>query len=150
MTTKEHKLDRTGWEAGPWDGEPDRMEWRDEATGLPCLIVRGQVGALCGYVGVPPSHPWHGVEYDAIDADVHGGLTYASKCHGTICHVPAPGESDDVWWLGFDCAHAGDIVPGSTRWSLPFRGDVYRDVAYVRGEVARLAAQAGTGVPKGE
>lgn len=33
---------------------------------------------------------------------VHGGLTYSDRCHDDICHVPAPGEPDDVWWFGFD------------------------------------------------
>lgn len=48
--------DRSKWPSGPWDGEPDKKQWMDPATGLPCLIHRGPTGALCGYVGVPPGH----------------------------------------------------------------------------------------------
>src|SRR5690606_28176723 len=55
--------DRTGWPSGPWDGEPDKAVWVDETTGLDCMIVRGPVGALCGYVGVKEGHPWHGRSY---------------------------------------------------------------------------------------
>ena len=29
-----------------------------------------------------------------------------------ICHIPDQGEPDDVWWLGFDCLHGGDLAPG--------------------------------------
>lgn len=124
---------------GPWDHEPDKIQWSDDATGLPCLIVRGPLGALCGYVGVPEGHPWYGVEFSAVNAEVHGGLTYSSPCQhgGKICHVPEPGEPDNVWWLGFDCAHLGDLTPGAY-----LDDGTYRDVGYVTRETAHLAQQA--------
>jgi hypothetical protein len=137
---------------GPWQDEPDKVQWIDEASGLDCLIVRNHVGALCGYVGVPPGHTWHGQDYDDVPADVHGGLTYANRCqedqeHG-ICHIPEPGRPDDVWWLGFDCAHFGDLAPGVDanvrKLGLSERGGIYRDLAYVRAQVAYLARQAVT------
>jgi len=56
---------RATWGPGPWQEEPDRIEWRDEATKLPCLIVRQQSGVLCGYAAVLPGHPLHGVDYGA-------------------------------------------------------------------------------------
>lgn len=73
--------------SGPWKDEPDRVEWR--CLGFPCLIVRNNSGALCGYVGVPPAHPWHGKKYDEVGAEVHGGLTYSRPCEegGNICDV---------------------------------------------------------------
>lgn len=146
----EHKTDRTDWPAGPWDNEPeDRISWTDAATGLPCLMVRGGGGAWCGYVAVAPGHPWHGKGSDEVPADVHGGLTYADACFGPICHVPAPGASDDVWWLGFDTSHAWDLRPADWRaykrdaaGHVPVMIGEYRDVAYVRAEVTSLAAQA--------
>lgn len=152
-------VDKSGWQRGPWDDEPDKIQWTDQTTGLPCLIVRGPHGSLCGYVGVPKWHPWHGADYDTPNVDVHGGLTFARACgHGDeatgICHVPAPGEPDDVWWFGFDCAHAGDLTSmafpemtrGRLRWPLEDH-DVYRDVAYVRDQVAGLAAQCLSRLP---
>ena len=30
-------VDKSTWARGPWDTEPDKMQWRDEATGLDCL-----------------------------------------------------------------------------------------------------------------
>src|SRR5262249_14225809 len=117
MRTIEYRtVDKSAWGDGPWQQEPDKRQWADPDTGLPCLILRGPVGALCGYVGGPPSHPVYGKDYCEVDVSVHGGLSFADRCHRgdeatAICHLPAPGESDDVWWLGFDCAHSGDLAP---------------------------------------
>ena len=73
---------REGWGTGPWDAEKDKYQFADEASGLPCLLVRGPLGAWCGYVGVPAAHPLHGVHYDSVYElckwdDVHGGLTFS-------------------------------------------------------------------------
>lgn len=136
----------TRWPEGPWKGvEPDKIQYPDPATGLPCLIVRNRFGALCGYVGVAEGHPWFGKPYSdpAVDVEVHGGLTFADSCdpdapeqHG-ICHIPGPGEPDHVWWFGFDCAHYRDYTPGLSKGEW----DVYRTVDYVKHENARLAEQ---------
>jgi hypothetical protein len=119
QTMEERNVDKSAWGDGPWQNEPDKKQWVDEETGLPCLIVRNGHGALCGYVGVPNGHPWYGVSYDDVRVEgdewpeVHGGLTFSDKCQegGKICHKVEPGEPDDVWWLGFDCAHSGDMWP---------------------------------------
>ena len=148
-------LDKSTWPKGEWQEEPDKMQWTDAATGLLCLLVRNNLGALCGYVGVSEGHPLFQMDDSAfyergIDLDVHGGVNYTSLCQESrpggrpaehaICHIPAPGEPDAVWWLGFDCAHSGDHVP-----CYPFppgtMPEVYRNVAYVQAECARLAAQ---------
>lgn len=142
------------WPEGPWQQEEDCVEWRDEATGLPCLILRGPSGALCGYVGVGASHILHGVNYDADKAAmaslyVHGGVTYTNRCSGAICHVPRAGESDNVWWIGFDCAHCDDLSPkprypgDKSLEEFAAFGCVYRDMFYVKQEVTDLAGQLG-------
>lgn len=148
-TIEYHTKDKSKWGDGPWQAEPDKRQWQDPATGLPCLIVRNH-GAWCGYVGVPPTHPAYGNGYDDVgDLDVHGGLTFAGPCSPgpedrTICHKPALGEDDDVWWLGFDCNHAFDLDPErrahNPHWPS-FPEDVYRDIKYVTNEVTSLAAQ---------
>ena len=158
--------DRTDWGAGPWGDEPDRVEWHD--GDLPCLALRNRLGAWCGYVAVPPGHPWHGISYmecikghgsdcyeHSIPAEVHGGLTFAGACQPhddetaaeATCHVPRPGEPDNVWWLGFDTAHAWDFVPGVAAmdrklgFSSLDNGAIYRNLRYVQAEVAHLARQ---------
>jgi hypothetical protein len=156
-------IDRSKWERGEWDDEPDKVQWTDETTGLVCLIHRAALGHLCGYVGVPPGHRYHEVEFTDVDADCHGGLTYADHCapdHDPvtgrgICHVPEPGEPDDLWWLGFDCGHAWDVSPGLDATVSELRGGQsvrsyndsinsmqhYRNIAYVRLNVTALALQ---------
>lgn len=135
--------DRAKWPSGPWDSEPDKRQWTDPTTGLPCLIVRNHSGGLCGYVGVPPNHPHYGADYDDVPAEVHGGLTFAGSCQEGkreegICHVVAPGQPDDVWWLGFDCVHYMDTAPVLLAYGCMSDG-TYRDVAYVTAECERLA-----------
>lgn len=161
-------IDKSTWGAGQWASEPDKVQWVDEATDLDCLIVRGPSGALCGYVGVPPEHPWHGKDYGdkvietaaewdgCIDCivEVHGGLTYADACQARedesvgVCHVPLPGRSPEVWWFGFDCAHLYDVTPlyeardRERGWPSMREGAAsYRSVHYVQGECAKLAQQ---------
>lgn len=143
---------------GPWDDEPDKAQWIDEKTGLDCLIVRAKMGNLCGYVGVPDTHPLHGqpVGSQALGGLVsHGEITFAAPCMEmddpasapAVCHVPEPGRPDNVWWLGFDCMHADDLVPAvwcllDDSLYLAERSSVeYRNFAYVRVVVGLLALQ---------
>lgn len=161
METETYQIDRTGWASGPWDGEPDKVSWKDQATGLPCLAVRAHgSGAWCGYAAVPPGHVLHGLAYHDIEFDdrctgVHGGLTYSNACHGGICHVPDPGDPDDVWWFGFDCAHGWDRQPAmeALLGRLQMQpcmggGRTYKDLAFVRREVTQLAAQLADARPR--
>lgn len=143
---RNNHLPKSQWGDGPWQQEPDRVEF--EHAGMPCVLHRGPTaGAWCGYVAVPPGHPAHGKEYDNVPSEVHGGLTYAAKCFGCICHTPKPGEPEDIWWFGFDCAHAGDACPAMNARLASHRIDAirewetYRDIAYVRAETEALAEQ---------
>lgn len=133
-------MDKTEFGPGPWQDEPDRVEF--EHAGLPCLMRRNPSGAWCGYAAVPPGHPLHGGGYETPDVDAHGGLTYASACAGEICHVPKPGEPDDVWWYGFDCGHCDDLLPAYVvQFPELAKYGKYRDQAYVTAEVRSLAEQ---------
>ena len=154
METIEYRtIDKTEWGRGEWQNEPDKVQWPDEKTGLPCLAVRGPGGHWCGYVGVSEEHPlykadYSGAEHDA-DIRVHGGLTFASHCHEgpeetSVCHIPGEGEPEKVWWFGFDCAHLYDYSPfyGAKNPSMHNSlggGDVYRTLRYVKPECANLA-----------
>ena len=159
METKEYTtIDRKalGWPSGEWDGEPDKVQWQDAATGLPCLAVRNRRrGNWCGYVGVTEGHPFYEKDYEnGASADVHGGITFGDFCQPTedesigICHVPAAGDPDRVWWLGFDCAHAWDYSPDDKKradeeggiWAISHDSH-YRTLGYVKSECANLARQ---------
>lgn len=155
-------VNKTEWGEGPWLHEPDKVQWLDEATGLPCIIKRGPMGVWCGYVGVSSDHPAYLAKYDDVQVEVHGGLTFAGPCQPheegdeahAICHVVEEGEDDAVWWLGFDCGHSMDLIPrmdadnrrryeetGDELWNSRVFSNVYRDQAYVANEVRELAGQ---------
>jgi hypothetical protein len=150
MKTLEWKTtDRTNWPAGPWMDEPDKKQWLDEATGLPCLAVRNRQH-WCGYVGISKNHPLFEKEYSNIEQDliVHGGLTFADHCAKTsdpskhVCHLVESGEDDHVWWLGFDCAHSGDISDFIRTYErIAGYPEAYRTLQYVENECRQLAQQ---------
>lgn len=57
------------------------------------------------YVRIPENHPYYKKDYNEIDIDVHGGLTY-SKEYLDIGELPAL----DGWFIGWDYAHLGDYA----------------------------------------
>lgn len=139
-----------------WKNEPDRLQWIDESTGLDCLIVRNSMGALCGYVGLPENHPdyerkGYGLLGEQKHCDeiytAHGGISYADHCQGHICHQ-GDVANKKVWWIGFDCSHAGDLIPESKRFREEhgltdmMLHETYKDIEYVKSECQNLAMQA--------
>jgi hypothetical protein len=139
----EEKLAKFG--PGPWMTEPDRVEYK--AEGFPVLLLRHEeLGNWCGYLAVQPGNPLHGLDHRDVSGDlwVHGGVNYASQCSERVCHVPDPGEPDDVWWFGFDAGHGFDMSPGLMRLGSPLREMLwgeYRDLEYIKASVEGLAAQ---------
>lgn len=105
---------------------------------------------------------------DEVSRSVHGGITYGKPCevnrferraHGrprqeryTVCHttwvrtvqdyrtVQTTQDEfhEDLWWLGFDTDHPGDLVPNARRGPHTDR-DIYRDQAFVYGHCVELA-----------
>lgn len=110
---------------GEWAGEPDLLEF--EVFGFKCQVKRHDTfGHLCGYIEVGADHPWHALTYnDLNDVDVHGGLTFSEK-----------GK------FGFDCAHAGDLIPKLNHLANNYSGDIYKGMGFVVGELIKLAKQA--------
>ena len=128
------KINRANWKKnGSWDLEPDFISW--ESSGLSCVMIRHDHGAWCGYVGVNKHHPKFSSNYDEIEVDVHGGLTYSDVL---------PQMHNDLIYFGFDCCHCDDFTP---TWPFSYlrigatSGDSYKDVTYVRNQVASLAKQ---------
>lgn len=136
---------------GPWQSESHYRHFK--AHGLDCVISRNSsLFFWCGYVGLPKTHPWFGKNYDDVEVEVHGGLTYGKECDGHICHVTQPGEPDDLYWVGFDCWHCDDLAPGMLEadramkrihpelFSRLLHG-IYRLEEYVVEETTQLAKQ---------
>lgn len=68
-----------------------------------------------GYVLIPKGHKLFGVDYNDIDVNVHGGLTYSQEI--TADHIERLGlEVEDIgmWCVGFDTAHYQDTL---SEWS---------------------------------
>ncbi len=106
LFTSEQKLQI--WGLGEWVEEIDELKW--EYKGIKCQIIRNAsmkdgiisgVGQLNGYVVLPRNHPWQEMEYDKIDAKVHGGITDSSVME------------DGCTRIGFDCAHYDDETPST-------------------------------------
>jgi hypothetical protein len=153
--------DKRRWGPGPWQDEPDRIEWRDDATGLSCLMLRHEnFGSWCAYVGVPPGHPRYEVDWGELPDEVwqaaHHGVNFSHHCmeddrplRERVCHVPLDGEDDALWWFGFDCAHMMDLMPALRRWESDEFGlrasdlSTYRTARYVRERVTAIAAALG-------
>lgn len=125
--------------------------------GFEWQVIHNRRGYRCGYVRIPNGHPWHGVDYDDIDADVHGGLTFAED--DKPCDKDGP---DNAYWIGFDCAHAWDApdpeLPQRTDPNLfdpIFKlfgegigiGTAIRTTDYVRMECEKLCEQAASVAP---
>lgn len=105
--------------------------------GYRCVVIFGKMGHRCGYVGLETNNPFYNIDYDekvswlklkeneqlgkrsvfalfadlgdletgvssGLYFDVHGGITFSDNIEGY------PVEHENLWWLGFDCAHAGD------------------------------------------
>ena len=122
-------ISRKAWPPGPWDKEPDTDQWVDADTGYKCHARRGPMGAWCGYVELPADHPDAGVNYNDMEVQVHGGLTYSDGC-----------------MFGFDCAHWNDIAPvmlllRPESYLTRNMGEEYRTLEYVRDQCKELARQ---------
>ena len=96
-----------------------------EENGIGWAICGNPIGGINGYATVPAGHPWTGKNYDDIDVDIHGGLTFGRD-----------------GWIGFDTAHLGDIWPGRDPflYSSSFSNKEWTEDA-VAEEAKRLARQ---------
>jgi hypothetical protein len=122
-----------------WEDEPNFKKWTYK--GYTCMIRRGPVGALCGYVGLKKGHRLYGKYYnedkELENIDCHGGLTFSGEWDEL---------QDDLWYIGFDCAHAFDFIPGLMTMHestyLPMMEEAtYRDFDYVTKECEKIVDQ---------
>jgi hypothetical protein len=118
---------------GEWDNEPDlTLEKRGDYY---LMVRRGPLGSLCGYVGLPSYHNLYGAEYTdngwdnpVANLKVHGEVTWSGHFKKILSFI---------WWIGFDCAHLGDLTPDMR----PIGDAVYRNLDYVTQEVEFLYEQ---------
>ena len=81
-----------------------------------------------GYVLLPHNHPFYGIDYDDINVNVHGGLTYGKKFESEHFLEWVEGREIDgdvtienykkfngYWIIGFDTNHFGDNENNCTK-----------------------------------
>jgi len=71
--------------------EPKIEKQWTTAAGYEAEVLASPMGHRCGYVTVPDGRPCAGKDYNDVDVEVHGGLTYGQERQ-----------------FGFDCAHLYD------------------------------------------
>ncbi len=87
------------------------IEGGGEYKGYEYLITFTSHGTRCGYVALKPEETEiflaesEGESYYYPDLNCHGGLTFFGEEHGAKDLLPTPCND---FWVGFDCAHAGD------------------------------------------
>ena len=107
--------------------------------GLPCVIrVIECLGHRCGYVGVPMKREYIFSDKWLENIEVHGGVTYHKNSLEDV-------ERADTYWIGFDCAHIGDVPDPQYNFEgwlqhEPYGGHVWYP-AEVMAETEHLADQ---------
>jgi len=86
------------------------------------ILRRNNLLCWCGYVEVPKWHEINGKGYDDFYIDAHGGITFS-------------GLINKKWYIGFDCAHAGDLTP---LWD---HSGIYKDKDFATKEIEKIAKQ---------
>lgn len=85
---------------------------------FPMMTAGMEVGYANGYVAVPRDHPFFGKDYDDVDIEAHGGLTFAAPGSNISKDLPETEvlegclyDLDEDWWVfGFDTCHYSDSL----------------------------------------
>lgn len=96
-----------------------------------------EIGWGNGYVIIPEGHPWHGMNYDDIPADVHGGLTFGEFVPDDIKETNPFSAYKGQFIIGFDTCHLHDTLDNWPKEAVEM-------------EAQRLKEQALAACPLGE
>lgn len=107
------------------------------AAGFRAVVIMGDMGHRCGYVGIPVGHPLHGIGYSTeterlaelpegesigkrgiipvLCAAAEGRIPRSPEMtfdvHGGLTYADNRADypvTSDLWWFGYDCGHSGD------------------------------------------
>lgn len=123
--------------------------WTTEA-GLPAVVLLVNDGSHhCGYVALPA---------DLTDKDFigYGSGEYADiSVHGGVTYQDALPQLEDKIVIGFDCAHAGDLMKCPEKYKgtdmenmFMYSDGVWRDEAYCTEQCESMAKQLMELLPK--
>ena len=119
-------------------------DWTTE-VGLRAVVIMGDLGHRCGYVGIPTEHSLYGVGYGdktpqlkldqnrstekmspiqilcgaGKNMDELNSPEYVFEVHGGLTYSGNGRGTYPVesvlWWFGYDCGHAGDAPAPGSR-----------------------------------
>lgn len=126
------ELKRKNLGEGEWVNEADEIIF--EYNGYRCQIHRIFVrepytkeeawfgGHLCGYVYIPSEHVYFQKDYNDMEIECHGGLTYSDF------------DDKGQYKIGFDCAHLGDYTPSTEHLknTLPELMEIKKEYEYLK------------------
>lgn len=111
--------------------EGNELHWEYTCSNgviINCSIHRNDIKVLCGYINLNKDNSLYGSDYDSINIDTHGGITYL-------------GYNNEEFIIGFDCGHYGDLTPYFLlKDDYGFLQDgIYRDMKYVKLQCESMA-----------
>lgn len=115
--------DKTDWGDGAWQSEPDKAQWLNEATRLPCLALRiAATGTFCGYVGVPPGHRAWSALFETENRMSENVLVKIEAARVAAAEIQAAKHKDGTF--------SSLLVSGARRsmYKLRYRHNVHRNV----------------------
>lgn len=101
-------------------------------VGYTGIIRITDLDTLCGYVVLPPDHPY----FEKSLYNFNDTSLFRLKAWGWVSF--ANYLDKDTYAIGFDCAHADDYIPELGIGLFP---QAWKDETFVRGKIERLAEQ---------
>lgn len=99
--------------------------------------VNEELMILCGYVAIPEDHSLFNKNSELYELKVHGGITFNEL--GYNCAGLSNKDNDKkLQWVGFDCGHFGDLIPGIGKVN---ENDELKDMRFVLNEIQGLVGQ---------
>ena len=112
----------------------DKFPFNFKYLDYDCLIIYND-GFHNGYVALTEKDVFYEMNYDDIDIDVHGGLTFSSFGND-MDYFQYNDEGKKLYWIGFDCDHYGDVIMnGSWLWKCN------KSPEYIVGEIFEMVHQ---------
>lgn len=80
------------------------LEEKGTYEGYNYFIVFTFNGYRCAYVEIPKDSKYYKVDYEELDIDAHGGITFSEY----YPELTGSSNEDDKWYIGWDYGHFSD------------------------------------------
>ena len=124
----------------------EKIEILDSGYCLGLLYYILSLGAYpCAYVKIPQEHEFYKKDYESIDIDVHGGLTYSRDYLWVNENQRVEG-----WFIGWDYAHYGDYLGFAKFYSTDINQDKKWTTEEIFKDVKEVCYQIQKDIEKGK